>query len=103
VTGFLLIINLLTWDTGAWFYWPSLSWGLLLYLHWVNTAGQRGPTGAEKPKMRFHKHLAMYIGVIGFLLIVNMLTWDGMLWVHWPALGWGLLLFFHWRISSRTS
>ena len=104
VTGFLLIINLLTWNSGLWFYWPALSWGLLLYLHGVNTAGQGGGTDAERPKMRFHKHLAMYAGVIGYLFIINIITWDGMPWVQWPALGWGLPLFLHWvKISKPFS
>jgi class 3 adenylate cyclase len=45
---------------------------------------------------RFRKHLLTYVGVIGFLFIVNMLTWVGTIWFHWPALGWGLLIFLHW-------
>jgi class 3 adenylate cyclase len=45
---------------------------------------------------RFRKHLLTYVGVIGFLFIVNMLTWAGTIWFHWPALGWGLLIFLHW-------
>jgi class 3 adenylate cyclase len=94
VTGFLIIINVLAWDTGMWFYWPALSWGLFLYLHWVNTAKKDGVK--DRSKALFHKHLRIYSGVIGFLIIVNVLTWDGMIWCHWPAIGWGLLVFFHW-------
>lgn len=45
---------------------------------------------------RFRKHLLTYVGVIGFLFIVNMLTWVGTIWFHWPALGWGLLIFLYW-------
>lgn len=45
---------------------------------------------------RFKKHFLVYMGVIIFLFIVNMLTWAGTIWFHWPALGWGLLIFLHW-------
>jgi class 3 adenylate cyclase len=51
----------------------------------------------------FYRHKWFYVGVIGFLLIVNILTWPGILWVLWPALAWGLLLFLHWKLSSKSS
>jgi class 3 adenylate cyclase len=50
----------------------------------------------------FHKHLWVYAGVIGFVFIINVLTWDGGIWFHWPALGWGLLLLLHWIIVSTA-
>ncbi len=49
----------------------------------------------------FNKHLWVYVGVIGFFLIINMLTWRGKIWFHWLALVWGLLLFLHWIIFSN--
>jgi class 3 adenylate cyclase len=52
---------------------------------------------------QFHKHLWVYAGVIGFLFIINVLTWVGVIWFHWPALGWGLLLFLHWIKRSSSS
>jgi class 3 adenylate cyclase len=50
-----------------------------------------------KEKRWFRRHLKMYIGVIGFLFIINMLTYSGTLWFYWPALGWGFFLFLQWR------
>ena len=50
-----------------------------------------------------HKHLWRYVGVIGFLFIINMLTWQGKIWFHWPALGWGLLLFLRWVKGSNAT
>ncbi len=50
----------------------------------------------------FYAHLLTYAGVISFLWLINMLTgfrrWDGglNLWFLFPALAWGLGLFFHW-------
>jgi class 3 adenylate cyclase len=96
VIGFLFIINMLTWDSGIWFHWPALGWGLLLFLWWVNIAKKKVVEDKDNSKMRLHKHLGTYVGVIGFLFIINMLTWHGRIWFHWPALGWGLLLFLHW-------
>ena len=101
VIGFLFIINVLTWVGVIWFHWPALCWGLLLFLQWINIAKKNGVKDKDKPKTRLHKHLCMYLGVIGFLFIINMLTWHGMIWFHWPALGWGLLLFLHWiKVSN---
>ena len=45
--------------------------------------------------MGFYIHLAVYVLVIGGLVVVDALnTTDGW-WVHWPALGWGLGLLGH--------
>ncbi len=42
----------------------------------------------------FYAHLQSYLGVIAFLALINaMTTWYP--WFLWPALGWGLGLFFH--------
>jgi hypothetical protein len=38
-----------------------------------------------------------------FKLPCNILTWHGTIWFHWPALGWGLLLFLHWIKGSNAS
>ncbi len=101
VIGFLLIINLLTWGGHLWVHWPALGWGLLLFLHWFNVKTESGVK--DRYRNRFQKHLGAYLGVIGFLLIINILTWGGHLWVHWPALGWGLLLFLYWLMVFKSS
>jgi class 3 adenylate cyclase len=103
VIVFLFIVNMLTWNGVIWFHWPALGWGLLLYLAMINSAKNNGATRKERAKIRIHKHLVTYLGVIGFLFMINMLTWNGTIWFHWPALGWGLLLFFHWIKYSNTS
>jgi signal transduction histidine kinase len=42
----------------------------------------------------FYGHLQTYLGVIAFLALINaMTTWYP--WFLWPAVGWGLGLFFH--------
>ncbi|NIO04051.1 MAG: hypothetical protein GTN74_05395 [Proteobacteria bacterium] len=55
----------------------------------------------ERSKARFYKHLRTYAGVIGFLLIIDLLSAGG-LWFYWPALGWGLFLFLHWSFTSSS-
>ena len=103
VIGFLFIINMLT-DRGTiWFHWPALGWGLFLYLYWLHLGKKEKTDYQDKREKRFHKHLGTYVGMIGFLLIINMLTYSGTIWFHWPALGWGLILFLHWRPSFRSS
>lgn len=37
----------------------------------------------------FYIHAIIYATVIGFLLLVNLMT-DGGWWVQWPMLGWGV-------------
>ncbi len=55
-------------------------------------------------KKPFHKHLVTYFGVICLLLLINVFTYHDSkeIWFYWPALGWGLLLFFHWQKSSSS-
>ncbi len=102
IIGFLFIINMLTSAHTLWFHWPALGWGLALYLQWIK---QSHPKGVGKPpdtRMGLRKHLKMYVGVIGFLFIINMLTSAHTLWFYWPALGWGLFLFMHWVKISKS-
>jgi len=102
VIGFLFVINILIWHDTIWFHWPALGWGLLLFLKWANADKKYGGKNEKKAKTRFQKHLGKYLGVIGFLFIINMWTWHGTIWFHWPALGWGLFLFLHWRKASKA-
>jgi adenylate cyclase len=55
-----------------------------------------------KSKQRFMFHLKGYLGIIGFLFIINILTGHDHIWFHWPALGWGLFLYLHWLKASYT-
>ena len=103
VIGILFIINILTWSDTIWFHWPALGWGLLLFLNWVKTDKKYLGRYEDKAKTRLHKHLVMYLGVIGFLFIINMLTGYDTIWFHWPALGWGFFLFLHWIKGSNAS
>tara|TARA_R110002111_G_scaffold223820_1_gene285615 strand:+ start:117 stop:638 length:522 start_codon:yes stop_codon:yes gene_type:complete len=43
----------------------------------------------------FYSHLASYVGVIGFLLLINLLNWEGELWFLYPAGGWGIGIVCH--------
>jgi adenylate cyclase len=56
-----------------------------------------------KSKKRFMFHLKAYLGIIGFLFIINILTYHGSIWFHWPALGWGLFMYLHWLRASYTA
>jgi len=47
-----------------------------------------------RKKKAFYQHLAAYIAVIGFLLIINILTGDEP-WFLFPAAGWGIGLSIH--------
>lgn len=43
----------------------------------------------------FFEHLASYVIVNTFLLILNLLNWNGHLWAIYPILGWGIGIAFH--------
>ncbi|OFV89008.1 MAG: hypothetical protein A3J75_01485 [Acidobacteria bacterium RBG_16_68_9] len=45
-------------------------------------------------ELSFYWHLMIYLGVIAFLALVNLMT-TGYPWFLWPAIGWGIGLFFH--------
>lgn len=56
-----------------------------------------------RAEVGFYAHLMSYLGVIGFLALVNVLT-TRYPWFLWPALGWGIGLFAHYMavFGSRT-
>jgi hypothetical protein len=43
----------------------------------------------------FYGHLAVYVIVNAFLLIINLLTSPHALWFVWPLLGWGIGIAIH--------
>jgi len=50
---------------------------------------------AQSHKEAFKRHLRRYVIVIGFLFVIDVTT-GGRYWFYWPALVWGIGLFFHW-------
>lgn len=66
----------------------------------------RHPTATSsnwKDIKSFYQHRRIYAGVISLLFIINILTWPGLFWFHWPALGWGLGLYIHWASAKKPS
>ncbi|MBD2250584.1 2TM domain-containing protein [Nostoc parmelioides] len=65
----------------------------------------------DKKRQRFHAqqreefktHLITFIGVNGFLIVLNLLTSPGYFWAIFPLLGWGLGLFFSGMKAYKTS
>lgn len=43
----------------------------------------------------FYSHLAVYLAVNAGLLVVNLVSTPGRLWVAWPLAGWGVALLIH--------
>jgi len=51
----------------------------------------------------FYFVLMLYGVVIGFLAIVNLVTYRHYLWFFWPALGWGIgMLFYGLRVFDKV-
>ena len=47
-----------------------------------------------KEKRDFYGSLGSYVVVIGMLFFINIFTDSSYLWFLWPAMGWGIGLFF---------
>lgn len=48
-----------------------------------------------KTKKEFYEHLTVYIIMGAFFFLINAVTAFGNWWFHWPILGWGLGVMFH--------
>lgn len=46
-------------------------------------------------KYQFYIHAAVYVVVMIFLVVINMLTSPDTAWSIWPLVGWGLALALH--------
>jgi hypothetical protein len=46
-------------------------------------------------KLRFRIHLSVFVGVMGLLFVINMLSSPEYLWFKWPLLGWGIGVLVH--------
>jgi len=54
----------------------------------------------ERSKRAFNTHMCIYLGVTAFLFLLNLFTYAGSIWFHFPALAWGLGVFIHWRLLN---
>jgi hypothetical protein len=54
----------------------------------------------NRSKGVFNNHMYIYLGVVVFLFLINLFTYGGYIWFHFPALSWGLILFIHWRLLN---
>ncbi|MFP4476002.1 MAG: 2TM domain-containing protein [Desulfatibacillaceae bacterium] len=52
-------------------------------------------------KLGFYRHSAVYVAGSGGLALVDVFTSPGVIWFHWPVLGWGLVLAVHGAAVTR--
>jgi hypothetical protein len=43
----------------------------------------------------FYTHLSVYLAVNAGLLVINLISAPGRLWVVWPLAGWGIAILIH--------
>ena len=48
-----------------------------------------------KAKYRFFVHAVVYFAVMLLLVVINVVTSPGVMWVIWPLMGWGLAVALH--------
>lgn len=51
----------------------------------------------------FLMHGITYAIIMAMLFVINLLTWDGMLWMVFPAVGWGAFLAIHGGVAWMTA
>ncbi len=56
-----------------------------------------------KELKEFYMHLFTYVVTLSFLLIVNLISNPGYLWVKWTAIGWGIGVIMHAMHVFETS
>ena len=52
-------------------------------------------TKRAEAKVRFYRHLIIYIAVCILLIIINFSTSAEYLWFIWPLMGWGFAVLLH--------
>ncbi|WP_420645383.1 2TM domain-containing protein [Candidatus Leptofilum sp.] len=57
-------------------------------------AYQRAKKRVEE-KVRFYRHLTIYIAVSVLLMLINFSTSTEYLWFIWPLMGWGFAVLLH--------
>jgi transcriptional regulator with XRE-family HTH domain len=61
-----------------------------------NVSAEEALAFARVRKLKgFYLHAVEYVLIVGFLAVVNLLTFPRYLWVGWVAIGWGLGLAMH--------
>lgn len=86
-------------------------WGVRLEMNRDHGAHPRR-TGRRTERFRglrifvmstFILHGIVYGVIMAMLFLINMLTWDGMLWMIFPAVGWGAFLGIHGGVAWLTA
>lgn len=60
-----------------------------------NTPEYRAALCRVRQLRGFYTHLSVYLAVNAGLLVINLLSSPGRLWVVWPLAGWGIGLLIH--------
>lgn len=86
-------------------------WGVRLEM---DNRPDRSPRRPERkpPRFRFLRvfvmstfimHSIVYAIIMMMLFIINLVTWDGMFWMIFPAVGWGAFLAIHGSVAWFTA
>jgi hypothetical protein len=92
----LATLNWLTGLGSLWVQFPAAAWGGAVLIHLVVAMTE----SVHPPWKDLARHSGIYMAVIGMLAIFNMST-SSALWVHWPALAWGVAVGIH-LVSTLT-
>ncbi len=103
VMGGLAALNLSFTPNTIWFVYPLIGWGIGVVLHYLFAViWARGSLAEAKTDWKsqglmraFVIHLVVYLAVNGILLFINLTYSPQMLWVLFPAVGWGIGVALH--------
>lgn len=60
-----------------------------------STEQYREARSRAEAKYQFFVHAMVYVAVIGLLVLINLINWQGVFWSIWPMLGWGVAVLLH--------
>jgi class 3 adenylate cyclase len=122
VNAGLFILNLLTsWSLHPWFLYPLGGWGIGLVCNFVDMRNRQRqkrevsklPALSKDAMITYNKlrnakselsnHLAAFVSVNGFLLMINYITsWAVHPWFLYPLVAWGFGLLVHMSVAIPT-
>lgn len=87
-------------------------WGVKIELENAQDPQRRHHTRRKRDRFRFLRvfmmstflvHAIVYGAIMAMLLLINLLAWNGMLWMMFPAIGWGAFLAIHGGLAYLTA
>ncbi len=102
VMGLLGAINFQHTPDTIWVIYPAIGWGLGVLLHFLSISWNKEEFSDTREGWKKHFlmrsfiiHFVVYALIMGMLVFINLTYSPDLLWVIYPALGWGIGIVMH--------